>query len=153
MTVTVSTSSCLSSFLSCPPLLPPSPKGGARVCWINSTSAHIIMTRKDQAKQGAVERTVHGQECAAAIYRVCSCNIQSVQLQYTERAAAIYRARLLIVSFSHSICVIIVLWCSERDEVCACSVTPSLFSPFSLFSHISKQNTGTRYNFVVSCTV
>jgi len=33
-----------------PPLLP----GGARVCWINSTSAHIIMVEKERAKEGMV---------------------------------------------------------------------------------------------------
>ena len=46
-----------------------SPQGGARVCWINSTSAHIIMAKKDQAKQGAIERTVPGQDtCVDCVF-------------------------------------------------------------------------------------
>ena len=39
-------------------------------------------------------------ECAAAIHRVCSCNIQSVQLQYTECAAAIHRACSRVCSWN-----------------------------------------------------
>lgn len=39
------------------------------MCWINSTSAHIIMAKKDQAKQGAIERTVPGQDtCVDCVF-------------------------------------------------------------------------------------